>query len=165
MAQSVFIFFFLLSFLPEARRDARLYFCELSQIPVEPCQVCLVHARHIFRNLVARLPRCTCGTLRLRGGDHRIICHAQWVHVLMGAAIAADHTCYIEDGDSPSSLKILWFGTLRYERDWSGRKRKNIIVAVFIIILLRDNMMFGFCNKILQNVGDINNFMKRKEKQ
>lgn len=87
--------FFLLSFLPEARRAAaRLYFCELSQIPVEPCQVCLVHARHIFRNLVARLPRCTCGTLRLRGGDHRIICHAQWVHVLMGAAIAADHICY-----------------------------------------------------------------------
>lgn len=102
MAQSAVSIFLLLSFLPEARGDARLYFCELSQIPAEPCQVRLVHARHIFRNLVARLPRCTCGTLWLRGGGRTIICHTRPVRVLMGATIAAEHICYFEDEESPN---------------------------------------------------------------
>lgn len=100
-----------LSFLPDGRGDTRLYFCELSQIPVGPCQVCRVHARHIFLNLVARLPRCTCGTLGLQGGNHPIINHTQWVHVLMGATIAADHFCYFRHGDSPALKKtnpLVW---------------------------------------------------------
>lgn len=53
--------------LPEGRGD---YFCVLSQIPVEPCQVFVVHARHVFHELVARLPLCTCGASGLQGGNH-----------------------------------------------------------------------------------------------
>lgn len=43
-------------FLSECTGGASLYFCELSQIPVKPCQVCPEHAKRIFRNFCVQTP-------------------------------------------------------------------------------------------------------------